>query len=62
VAFRFLLVHVNGEDLGEREFAVEAWKLGDLIPLGEGSLRVVAVEWHAEDDPVSGTLTVEVAS
>lgn len=60
MAFRFLLVHKNGDELGESEFATESWKPGDTIPLGGGTLRVVEVEWNPEGDPVSGTLTVEL--
>ena len=55
----FRLVHVSGEDLGVKRFADVAWKPGDEIPLGGGSLRVVAVEWSDENDEVVGTLTVE---
>ena len=33
----------------------------DPFPSGGGNLRVVAVEWHDEDDEIAGTLTVEVA-
>jgi hypothetical protein len=58
----FRLVHVSGEDLGVKSFAVPDWKVGDTIPLGGGTLRVVAVEWSDdEDDEIAGTLTVEVA-
>ena len=57
----FRLVHKNGDDLGVRSFAVPGWKVGDVIPLGGGVLRVVDVEWNDEDDEVAGTLTVEVA-
>jgi hypothetical protein len=37
------------------------WNVGDTIPLGGSTLRVVDVDWHDEDDGVAGTLTVEVA-
>ena len=56
----FRLVHVSGEDLGVKRFAVPDWNVGDEIPLGVGDLRLVAVEWHDEDDEVAGTLTVDV--
>ena len=57
----FHLVHVSGEDLGVKSFAVPDWKVGDEIPLGGGNLPVVAVEWADEDDEIAGTLTVDVA-
>ena len=50
---------MSGEDLGVSSFSADVWNPGDLIPLGGGSLRVVAVDWHDEYDEVAGTLTVE---
>jgi hypothetical protein len=40
----FRLVHVSGEDLGVKMFAVPDWKVGDTITLGGGTLRVVGAE------------------
>src|SRR4051812_34293189 len=34
---------------------------GDVIPLGEKSLRVVDLEWTPDHEEADGTLTVEVA-
>jgi hypothetical protein len=56
----FQLLHVSGEDLGVHRFAVPNWKVGDLIPLGGGTLRVVDVVW-ADDEEVAGVIVVEVA-
>ena len=58
----FHLIHVSGEDLGVKSFAIPDWNVGDEIPLGGGNLRVVAVEWADEDAEIAGTLTVEVAN
>jgi hypothetical protein len=55
------LVHANGEDLDVHRFAVPDSKVGDTIPLGGGTLRVVDVVWHDENDDVEATLMVEVA-
>jgi hypothetical protein len=57
----FQLLHVAGEDdLGVQRFAVPDRKVGDEIPLGGGSLRVLSVEWN-KDDEVAGPLRLEVA-
>jgi hypothetical protein len=58
----FRLVHVSGEDLGVKSFAVPDWKPRDDTLLGGGNLRVVDVAWHDEDDEVAGTLTVEAVA
>src|SRR4051794_27854047 len=55
------LVHASGEDFGVQRFAVHDGEVGDLITLSGGTLRVVDVAWHDEDDEVEGTLTMEVA-
>ena len=57
----FQFVGVTGNDLGVDRFAVSDWKVGDMIPLGGGSLRVVDVDWNETNDAeVGGALMVEV--
>ena len=57
---RCVAVHVSGDDVGVHRFAVPEWKVGDLIPLGGGTLRVVDVVC-ADDEEVAGVIVVEVA-
>jgi hypothetical protein len=54
-------VHRNGDELGEIGFATDVWRPGDVIPIGERSLRVVEVEWNPEGAELLRTLIVEVA-
>ena len=61
VAFRFRLVHVSGNELGERESSRPTCFPGDLIPLDDRTLILVDVDWLPEGFDVAGTLTVEVA-
>ena len=41
----FQLVHVSGEDLSVHRFAVPDWKVGQPIPRGGGTPRLIGVEW-----------------